>query len=99
MSKSDKMFEKLVAYCSLYCPKCYKMTISEAAAKLKKELENPHVCGKIHFLQKSFLTNLDQIIALRCTKICKYIKERNNKLIKNSLCQMIRRGMPRIILG
>ena len=47
------------------------MTVSEAAATLKKELENPQICGKIQFLPQSFLTNLDELIALRCTKICK----------------------------
>lgn len=62
---------KLVAYCSLYCPKCYKMTVSEAAAALKKELENPNICGKKLIIPKSFLTKLDELIALRCTKICK----------------------------
>lgn len=68
----DKLNKKLVAYCSLYCPKCYKMTISQAAATLKKELENPHVCGKIHFLPESFIPNLNELVALHCTKICKY---------------------------
>jgi hypothetical protein len=47
------------------------MTISETATLLKKELENPHICGKIHFLPESFVTKLDELIALRCTKICK----------------------------
>lgn len=68
MNKTDK---KLVGYCSLYCPKCYKMTISNAAAKLKKELENPYICEKTHFLSEQFLSNLNELMALHCPKICK----------------------------
>ncbi len=68
MNKQDK---NLVAYCSLYCPKCYKMTISEAAEALKNELENPHFRGKEQFLSESFLENLNDLIKIRCTKICK----------------------------
>ncbi|PIN72140.1 hypothetical protein COT48_01675 [Candidatus Woesearchaeota archaeon CG08_land_8_20_14_0_20_47_9] len=29
----------LVAYCGLYCPKCYKTVVSEAAKSLKTALE------------------------------------------------------------
>ena len=68
MNKQDK---RLVAYCSLYCPKCYKMTISEAATKLKNELGNPHLCGKTQLLSDSFISNLNKLVEFRCTKICK----------------------------
>jgi hypothetical protein len=47
------------------------MTISEAARSLKKELENPHICGKTSSLSGSFLADLDGLISLRCPKICK----------------------------
>lgn len=68
MNKTDK---KLMAYCSIYCPKCYKMTISDAATNLKRELENPHICGKMPDLPESFTEKLNEMIALRCPKICK----------------------------
>jgi len=65
------MKDKLIAYCGLYCPKCYKMTISEAAINLKKELDNKQGCGKLNCLSESFKLELDELIALRCNKICK----------------------------
>jgi len=68
MIKEDN---NLVAYCGLYCPKCYKMKVSEAALNLKKELENKHVCGKIKCLSESFILELDSLIALHCNKFCK----------------------------
>ena len=66
-----KQNKNLIAYCSLYCPKCYKMTVSEAAIKLQKELKNPHICGKFQFLSKEFKKDLDKLIKLHCPKLCK----------------------------
>jgi len=68
MKKQDN---KLIAYCSLYCPKCYKMSVSDAAMNLKKELENKHICGKTKWLSKSFYSELDSLISLHCNKFCK----------------------------
>lgn len=47
------------------------MTISGAAIVLKKELANPLLDEKKISLSESFLAKLDELIALRCTKICK----------------------------
>jgi hypothetical protein len=47
------------------------MTVSEAAKSLEKALKNPNICGKKLLLSESFLTKLDELIALSCTKICK----------------------------
>lgn len=62
----------LVACCGLYCPKCYKNTVAEAAELLKKELENAKTKGA------GFLENLPEIeevlnglIKLRCSKFCR----------------------------
>ena len=61
----------LVAYCGLYCPKCYKMKLSAAAEKLKQELNNPHLCGKKANIPSTFFATLNDLIALRCNKYCK----------------------------
>ena len=53
--------KQLVAYCSLYCPTCYKMTVSKAATSLDKELKNPNICGKKLDIPDSFLTKLNEL--------------------------------------
>lgn len=86
MNKQDKKF---VAYCGLYCPKCYKMTVSEAAEKLKKDLDNARICGKVKFLSKGFAKDLDDLSALYCPKFCKAGGGNKNCLIKKC-CQQKR---------
>ncbi len=83
MNKLDK---KSVAYCSLYCPKCYKMTISAAAAALRRELENPHICGEVK-TSESFLSELDDLTSLRCTKVCKVGGGNPNCIIRKCCVQ------------
>lgn len=62
----------LVAYCGLYCPKCYKNTIAEAAESLRTELENAKAKGA-GFLENisEIEENLNSLIKLRCSKFCR----------------------------
>lgn len=62
---------KLVAYCGLYCPKCYKMVVSDAAEFLKNALENTHICGSANSPSAQFKSELNNLISLRCPKVCK----------------------------
>ncbi len=68
MIEKDK---NLIAYCGLYCPSCYKMVVSEAAESLKHALENTHICGSTNEPSKRFKDELDNLISLRCPKVCK----------------------------
>jgi hypothetical protein len=63
--------QSLVAYCGLYCPKCYKMVVSEAAKLLEEALENTHICGSVHDPSKQFKKELKILAGLRCPKLCK----------------------------
>ena len=69
-SKSDKL--RLVAYCGLYCPKCYKMKIAFSAKKLLAELESAQKRGA-KFLQENptIKETLDKLISLECVKYCR----------------------------
>ncbi len=62
----------LVAYCGLYCPKCYKMKVTDATELLKKELENAKDKGA-KFLESfpSLEQDLDNLAKLRCVKFCR----------------------------
>lgn len=62
---------KQVAYCGLYCPKCYKNVVSEAATKLKFVLEDTHISNKPNLIPPSFKKTLDKLICLHCQRICK----------------------------
>ncbi len=62
---------KLVAYCGLYCPKCYKMVVSQAAESLKDALENTHICGSVNDASAQFKAELSNLVSLRCPKVCK----------------------------
>ncbi|MBT5022341.1 DUF3795 domain-containing protein [Candidatus Woesearchaeota archaeon] len=61
----------LVAYCGLYCPKCYKMVVSEAADNLKKALNNTHICDSKNKSSNEFLDELDKLVKLKCINFCK----------------------------
>lgn len=61
----------LVAYCGLYCPKCYKMVVSEAAELLTNALENTHICGSSNEPSIQFKKNLNNLVSLHCPKLCK----------------------------
>jgi len=63
--------EKLVAYCGLYCPKCYKMVVSKAAKSLDDALKNTHICGSPNDPSPQFKKELKNLVSLRCPKVCK----------------------------
>ena len=67
----------LIAYCGLYCPKCYAMVVSEAAINLKKALENTHICGSKHDPSNKFKAELNELVNLKCAVFCKYKMESN----------------------
>lgn len=62
---------KLVAYCGLYCPECYKMEISKEAILLKKSLDNSSICGTTNEPSTQFKDELNNLVALHCPKLCK----------------------------
>lgn len=74
MSKNKVSSEKLrfIAYCGLYCPKCYKMKIAASAKQLLMELASAQDKGA-KFLQESpeIKPALDKLVALECKKFCR----------------------------
>jgi len=70
MAKENKL--RLVAYCGLYCPRCYKMKIADAAELLDKELESATKKGASYLENYSSLKEiLRELIDLRCIKLCR----------------------------
>ncbi len=67
----DKKTINLTAYCGLYCPECYKMVVSNSAKSLKDTLENTHICGSTNNPSEQFKKELDNLISLRCPRVCK----------------------------
>lgn len=63
--------EKLVSYCGLYCPKCYKMVVSSAAELLNDSLKNTHICGSINDPSDGFKKELEKLVSIRCPRVCK----------------------------
>lgn len=63
---------KLIAYCGLYCPKCYKMKIAASAKQLSAELKSAEEKGA-KFLQESSEIEkvLNKLISLECKKFCR----------------------------
>jgi len=61
-----------IAYCGLYCPRCYKTKIASSAKNLLDELESAQNKGA-EFLQKSpeIKPILDKLIALKCKNFCR----------------------------
>ena len=47
------------------------MVVSEAAKLLKNSLENTHICGSINDPSLQFKSELNNLVSLRCTRICK----------------------------
>jgi len=74
MRKNKVSSEKLrcIAYCGLYCPKCYKMKIAASAKQLLDELKSAQDKGA-KFLQESpeIEPILEKLIALECKKFCR----------------------------
>ena len=67
---SDKL--RLIAYCGLYCPKCYNIKISGSAKNLLDELLSAQKKGAT-FLQDdpSIKKILSKLIDLECIKFCR----------------------------
>lgn len=63
---------RFIAYCGLYCPKCWNMKISFSAKKLLNELLSAKAKGAT-FLQDdpSIKKVLDKLIDLECIKFCR----------------------------
>lgn len=74
MAKIEEILQskiELIAYCGLYCPKCYRMKISEAAEKLIFELESAQKRGA-EYLQKDPLLKekINKLVSLKCHSFC-----------------------------
>jgi hypothetical protein len=74
----NKQSSSVVAYCGLICTDCfvYKMTISEAAKALRREMRTAklkEVWHDIPFLGEygPFKKSLDGLAALRCARVCR----------------------------
>ena len=70
------MDKKLVAYCGLYCPTCYRNAVSESALSLRREMLGASLkdtCGKNPSLRESesFRKTMDELISLKCPKPCR----------------------------
>lgn len=74
MRKNNTSSEKLrfIAYCGLYCPKCYKMKIAASAKQLLDELGSAQNKGA-KFLHESpdIKPILEKLITLECKKFCR----------------------------
>ncbi|MFZ5955116.1 MAG: DUF3795 domain-containing protein [Nanoarchaeota archaeon] len=70
------MEENKLAYCGLYCPKCYKNAISKSANKLKYLLKSTSIFNSTHMPSKEFQKELETLISLKCSRPC---KENNEK--------------------
>jgi len=77
----------LIAYCGLYCPKCYKMKISEAAEKLIFELESAQEKGAKYLREDPLLKEkIDKLISLKCQIFCRADQGDLSCAIKNCCC-------------
>lgn len=74
MRKKSQLLKRLrfIAYCGLYCPKCYKMKIAAPAKQLLCDLETAQKEGA-KFLQEvpEIKPVLKKLIALECKKFCR----------------------------
>lgn len=78
----------LVAYCGLYCPKCYKMKISEVAENLIFELESAQKRGA-KYLQEdpSLKEKINKLVGLECNTFCRNDQGDLSCVIKNCCCR------------
>lgn len=77
----------LIAYCGLYCPKCYKMKISEAAEKLVFELESAQGRGAKYLQEDPLLKEkIDKLVGLKCQVFCRADQDNSSCVIKNCCC-------------
>ncbi|MFH0739621.1 MAG: DUF3795 domain-containing protein [bacterium] len=74
----------LVAYCGLYCPKCYRMKVSGAAEKLLFELESAQNRGAKYLEEDPRLKEkMDKLISLKCHIFCRARQGESPCAIKN----------------
>lgn len=74
----------LVAYCGLYCPKCYKMKVSESAEKLLFELESAQNKGALYLQEEPLLKEkIKKLAGLRCHTFCRARQGESPCPIKN----------------
>lgn len=62
---------KDIAYCGLYCPKCYKMVVSASARQLKDDLNKTHIGSSEHNPGEEFMQELQELVNLHCFKFCR----------------------------
>ena len=85
----NKQKEKLISYCGLYCPRCYRMVVSAAARNLKVVIKSSHICESTNDPSNQFIKELNKLIGLRCPKICQDGGGKTNCLIRQ--CCMAKR--------
>jgi len=68
----SKIVPPSIAYCGLYCPKCYKMKVAAAAEKLLDELQAAQAKGA-QFLKEfpQIEADLKKLVASKCKKFCR----------------------------
>ncbi len=72
-----------VAYCGLYCPKCYKNSVAKAAENLRRViLQAKDVCGKKHLVSQEMEKELENLIGLRCVNFCRISGDKSDCQIK-----------------
>ncbi|MFH0906405.1 MAG: DUF3795 domain-containing protein [archaeon] len=75
-----------IAYCGIYCKKCYKNKMFKVAKKLKKEIESAVNKGfkKEEYLSdENFDSSLDNLIKLECNNYCRLGGGKKDCIIKN----------------
>jgi len=78
---------ELIGHCGLYCPKCYRMKVSEAAEKLFVELESAQKRGATYLQEDpSLKENLDKLVGLKCHTFCRARQGKSPCKIKNCCC-------------
>ena len=67
----------LIGYCGLYCPKCYRMRVSESAKKLQTELKLAQSKGATYIEDSGeiFMNSLNDLVAVHCEQFCRVRKE------------------------
>lgn len=61
-----------IAYCGLYCPKCYKNSVADAAEGLKRVIIHAKdVCRKKYLMSGNMGKELNNLITLKCVNFCR----------------------------
>lgn len=84
---------ELIGYCWIYCPKCYRMKVSEAAEKLLFELESVQSKGAKYLEETPLLKEgIEKLVAKKCHMFCRARQGESPCAIKNCC-------LPKNILG